>query len=225
MSRLGIKTVAGFLNLVVMLGLSLFLPAGSLDFWEAWAYMIVFFVPVLLITAYFVRADPSLIQRRLKAGPFAEKRGRQKTVQWAASLIFLLIYITGGLDHRFRWTEVPTVLVIAGEVVVALGFWIVFLVFKENRHTSAAVEIDKDQRVVTTGPYAVVRHPMYSGALLLLMATPVALGSWWALLPASAMVPIIILRLFDEENLLRRDLPGYVDYCRTIRRRLVPHIW
>jgi protein-S-isoprenylcysteine O-methyltransferase Ste14 len=225
MNVLTAKTFAGFANLLVILGLSLFLPAWSLDFLEAWVFLIVFFVPVLVISVYFLRHEPELIERRLKAGPSAEKRTSQKIIQSLASLFFILMFLVPGFDHRLHWSHVPPILVIAADIVVLLGFWIVFLVFKENRYTSAVVEVAAEQQVITTGPYAVVRHPMYSGALLLLFSAPIALGSWWALPLFLPMFVVIVLRLLDEERFLLQSLPGYEEYCRKVQYRLIPRIF
>jgi protein-S-isoprenylcysteine O-methyltransferase Ste14 len=196
-----------------------------LDFWEAWAFLSVFFFPVLFITLYFLRKDPKLIERRLRVGPVAEKRMSQKLIQSIASLFFILSFLVPGFDHRFHWSLVPTILVIAADGILLLGFFIVFFVFKENSYTSAVVEVGTDQKVICTGPYAVVRHPMYSGALLLFFFMPISLGSWWALLLALPMFVVIVLRLLDEEKFLLRSLAGYGEYCQNVRYRLIPRIW
>ena len=225
MNTLKAKALVGFLKLFVVMGLLLFLPAWSLNFREAWVFLIVFFVPVLLITLYFLKKDPDLIERRLKAGPFAEKRTSQKIIQLLASLFWVLCVLIPGFDHRFHWSQVPPFLVIAADVVILLALLVVYCVFRENRFTSAVVEVSIEQKVISTGPYAVVRHPMYSAGLLLFFSMPVALGSWWALLSALPMPVVIILRLLDEEKLLNQSLPGYKEYCQKVRYRLIPHIW
>jgi protein-S-isoprenylcysteine O-methyltransferase Ste14 len=225
MNSLTAKALTGFAKLLGILGLSLFIPAWSLNYWEAWVFLIVFAAPVLLITLYFLRKDPSLIERRLKAGPLAEKRALQKVIQALASLFFILVLLIPGFDRRLHWSYVPVFLVIAADAAVLLGLVIVFFVFKENSFTSAVVEIAVEQKVISTGPYAVVRHPMYSGGLLLFFSMPIALGSWWALCASFPALVVIILRLLDEEKLLRESLPGYSEYCREVRYRLIPHLW
>jgi protein-S-isoprenylcysteine O-methyltransferase Ste14 len=225
MKILIIKTFAGFFNLLVILGLTLFLSAWTFDFWEAWVYLAVFFIPVLLITIYFLKTNPDLIGRRLKVGPTAETRISQKILQSMASLFFISIFIVPGFDHRFHWSNVPTMLILIADSFVLLGFLIVFYVFKENSYTSAIVEINAEQKVISSGLYAIVRHPMYSGALLLLLFTPIALGSWWALFFFIPMLGVIILRLLDEEKLLNQSLLGYTNYCQKVHYRLIPYIW
>ncbi len=225
MIALQTKALAGFLNLFIVVSLSLFLPAWSLDFPEAWVYLLVFFGAVSLITLYFLGRDPDLIQRRLKAGPFAERRPFQKLVQFLASLCFLLLFIIPGFDHRLHWSSISPILIIAGDLCVLSGLFVVFLAFRENSYSSALIETGTGQKVIATGPYAVVRHPMYTGAVLLILFTPIALSSWWGMLPALALLAVVILRLLDEERFLTSALPGYREYCHTVRRRLLPGVW
>jgi protein-S-isoprenylcysteine O-methyltransferase Ste14 len=212
-------------QLLLALLLFLFLPAGSLGYWQGWLYIALFGVSVSAITWWLQRNDPELLRRRLVAGPSAEKDPRQKLIQAIASVAFIGIFIVAGLDHRFRWSTVPTGLVLLGDFLVVLGLWLVFLTFRENSFTSAAIEISAGQAVVSTGPYAVVRHPMYAGALVMLLGTPLALGSWWALGPFLILLLTIIWRLLDEEQFLARDLPGYDAYRAKVRHRLLPYTW
>jgi protein-S-isoprenylcysteine O-methyltransferase Ste14 len=207
------------------MALSLFVAAWTLDFWQGWLYLAVFFTPVLMITVYFLRADPGLIESRLKPGPTAETRIRQKIIQSLASIFFILMFIVPGFDHRLQWSQIPVVLTLAAAGGVLFCFLIIFLVFRENSYSSAVVEIANGQKVISTGPYAIVRHPMYSAALLLFFFTPIALGSWWALPLALPMCILIALRLLDEEKLLFQSLEGYPEYCRLVPFRLVPFIW
>ena len=207
------------------MGLFLFLPAWSFKFWQAWIYLFIFGTASLLITFFLMKKDMELLQRRLKAGPGAEKEKSQKFIQAVASISFISILVVPAFDHRFGWSNVPVYLVIAANVFVATGFFIVFLVFKENSYTSAIIETATGQVVVSTGPYAVIRHPMYSGALLMLLFTPIALGSFWGLLAFIPMVIAIRWRLLDEEKYLSENLPGYIDYCKKTVYRLIPAIW
>jgi protein-S-isoprenylcysteine O-methyltransferase Ste14 len=139
--------------------------------------------------------------------------------------LFFSILIIPSLDHRFGWSNVPLSIVIVGDILVALGFYLIFLVFRENTFAAATIEISTDQKVITTGPYSIVRHPMYIGALIMLLGTPPALGSWWGLLTFIPFTMIIVLRLFDEEKFLLKNLPCYKEYCQKIRYRLIPSLW
>jgi protein-S-isoprenylcysteine O-methyltransferase Ste14 len=219
------NTWAGAGFLIIVLWLMLFLPVGSFDFWQAWCYWVVFSASVILITRYFLKADPELIKSRLQAGPGAERERSQKFIQLFMTVAFILLMILPGLDQRFGWSYMPVPAIITGDLLVAIGFFVVFLTFRENRFTSAIIEIGKDQTVVSTGPYAVVRHPMYAGASLLILATPFALGSFWDLIPALIMIAGVTARLLDEERFLSAALPGYREYYTKTRFRLVPFIW
>ena len=220
-----LKAFAGLAWLLLVLAASLFLSAGTLRFPEAWVFLGVFTGAVVAVTAYLVRRDPALLRRRLAAGPVAEQRGVQKIVQALASLCFVAVFVVSGLDRRRGWTSVPAPAVLAADALVALGFLVVFLVFRENSHASAVIEVSPGQRLVSTGPYRYVRHPMYAGALLLLVATPPALGSLSGLVPVLALAAVIVARLRDEERLLSAELPGYGAYRREVRWRIVPYVW
>jgi protein-S-isoprenylcysteine O-methyltransferase Ste14 len=219
------KTVLGFTQLIGALGILLFAPAWTLDYWQAWLYWFVFAASSALITAYLWKKDPKLLSRRIDAGPGAESEKNQKLIQLLASFIFLAAMILPSLDHRFSWSAVPLSAVLAGDVLTALGFFIVFLVFKENTFTAATIVVTPGQKVVSTGPYALIRHPMYSGALVLLFGTPLALGSWWGLLMFMPMLFTIAWRARDEERFLFKNLSGYKEYCQIVRYRLVPFAW
>jgi protein-S-isoprenylcysteine O-methyltransferase Ste14 len=219
------KTVLGFTQLIGALGILLFAPAWTLDYWQAWLYWFVFAASSALITAYLWKKDPKLLSRRIDAGPGAESEKSQKQIQLLASFIFLAAMILPSLDHRFSWSAVPLSAVLAGDVLTALGFFIVFLVFKENTFTAATIVVTPGQKVVSTGPYALIRHPMYSGALVLLFGTPLALGSWWGLLMFMPMLFTIAWRARDEERFLFKNLSGYKEYCQIVRYRLVPFAW
>jgi protein-S-isoprenylcysteine O-methyltransferase Ste14 len=219
------KTLLGFTQLVAVLGVLLFAPAWTLDYWQAWVYWFVFAASSALITTYLWKNDPKLLERRINAGPGAENEKSQKLIQLLATFIFIGAMILPSLDHRFSWSAVPLPEVVAGDVLTALGFLIVFLVFKENTFTAATIAVTVDQKVVSTGPYAIVRHPMYSGALIMLFGTPLALGSWWGLLMFIPMILTIAWRARDEERFLMKNLSGYEQYCQIVRYRLVPFAW
>ena len=225
MNSLAGRTILGFTQLIVFLGVALFVPAWTLDFWQAWVYIFVFAGAAALITVYLWNHDRKLLESRVKAGPGAEKEKNQKLIQVFASLAFIATLVLPSLDRHFLWSRVPLAFIVGGDALVALGFLAVFIVYKENTFTSATIEVAAGQRVISTGPYAIVRHPMYAGALLMLFATPIALGSWWGLTMFIPMALVIVLRLRDEEIFLQKSLPGYREYCGKVRFHLVPYIW
>ena len=219
------KAWVGIGLLAVAMGLLLFLPAGAIRWWEAWIYLGVFFGASIPITFYLMRHDPALLERRLAAGPIAEKEPAQKVIMLMASFGFIATLVVPALDYRYSWSAVPTYVVLLGDALAALCFAITFLVYKENTFTSATIEVAQDQWVVSTGPYAIVRHPLYAGGLLLFIGTPLALGSYWGLVASIAVLPALLWRLLDEERLLYRDLPGYAEYCDKVRWRLIPRVF
>ena len=225
MNTLLIKSIAGMLNFFIVMALCLFLPAMTFQFWQAWLYLFCVLISVLYITIYLLRQDSALLQRRLRVGMFSEPRLYQRIIQTFSSLLFIFTYLISGFDHRFHWSSVPPFLVIPADVVVLVGFYVVYRVFMANSYTSSVIEISEEQLVITTGPYAHVRHPLYSGALLMMLATPIALGSWWGLIAIPPLILVVILRLLDEEGFLRESLPGYEEYCRIISWRLIPRVW
>ena len=197
----------------------------SLFYWQAWVWLILFSLSTGAITRDLMTSDPALLARRLHADLRQKKETRQKVIQALASVAFLAIFLVSAFDYRFRWSAVPLVAVVVGDTLLVLGFFVVFLVFRANTFAAATVDVDNAQRVIATGPYALVRHPMYSGALLMLLGTPPALGSWWGLLAVVLLAAVIIWRLRDEEVVLARRLPGYAAYRRNVRWRLVPGIF
>jgi protein-S-isoprenylcysteine O-methyltransferase Ste14 len=200
----------------------LFLPAGSFRFWEAWIYAITLFIPMFTTVLYLVKKDPDLLERRMK---LKEKEDKQKMIIRMSRLPFILGFLIPGFDHRFNWSDVSPVIVIIGNIMVFFSYFWVFLVFRENTYTSRIIEVEKEQKVISTGPYSIVRHPMYSGLIVMFLFTPLALGSWWALI-AFAFIPLVlILRIYNEESVLMKELPGYDEYCQKIRYRLIPNIW
>ncbi len=225
MRNLLVKTFLGFAFLMLVLALALFLTAGSLRFWQAWAYLADFAGCTLLITAYLIQNDRDLLSRRVQGGPVAETQRSQQIIQSLASLFFIALFIVPGLDFRFHWSSVPPALSLVSDGFVALGFFIVFLVFRENSYTSATIEVAAGQKVISSGPYGVVRHPMYAGAFLLLLFTPLALGSWVSLPLPIPLILVIIVRLLDEEKFLAANLSGYAAYRQKVRYRLVPFVW
>jgi len=223
--KLCINALFRLLCLLIVMGALLFLPAWTFNYWQAWAFLSVFGASVLAITLYLIRKDPKLLERRLYGGPTAEKETIQKIIQSVTSAGLIAILIVCALDHRRGWSTVPRCIPLTGDALVALGCLIIFFVFKENTFTSATIEMAADQTVISTGPYAVVRHPMYGGALIYLLGIPLALGSWWGLLVIVVMLPALLWRLLEEEKFLAKNLPGYSEYLNKVRYRLVPFIW
>jgi len=202
--------------------LFLFLPAGSFKFWEAWIYLLALLIPMTLTLIYLVKNDPDLLKRRLR---LKEKEEKQKLIVRLFRLPFILGFLIPGFDYRFDWSEVPSILVVISNVMVFLGYLWVYFVFRENSYTSRIVEVEKGQKVVTTGPYSIIRHPMYLGITIMFLFTPLALGSWWALIIFAFIPVILIIRLLNEESVLMKNLPGYIDYCQKTHYRLVPFVW
>lgn len=218
------KTKAILLTIlgVVVLAAMLFVPAGTLSYWQAWLYMGVLFVPMSTALGYFLKHDPALLERRMR---MKEKEMVQRgLIRWA-SIIFFLAFLVPGFDQRFGWSDVPAALAIICNYITLAGYLLVLRTLRENSYASRVVEVEKGQKVITTGPYAVVRHPMYVGVLLMFLSTPLALGSYWAIIGFVPLVPIIVLRTLNEEEVLRRDLPGYKEYCQKTRYRLIPYLW
>jgi protein-S-isoprenylcysteine O-methyltransferase Ste14 len=225
MNMLHLKAFAGLLFLFVAMAGLLFVPAGTSDFWQAWTFLAVYFACSLALSLYLMIADPALMQRRMRGGPTAEKEPVQKIIMIITSLGFVGLLVVPALDHRFAWSQMSPMMALAGDALVGIGWLAIFFVFRENSFTSATIELAPDQKVISTGPYALVRHPMYAGALVMLLGIPIALGSWWGILVLAAILPALIWRLFEEEKFLARNLAGYVEYQNKVRYRLIPAIW
>jgi protein-S-isoprenylcysteine O-methyltransferase Ste14 len=208
-----------------VLCLLVFVPAGTLAYWQGWVFVAVFAVTTNAIGLWLAMNDPALLERRLNVGPQAEKRLVQKVLISIAFVVFFALPALSALDHRLGWSEIPAWLSLLGDALVALGLLIDLAVFRENSFGGSTVEKMEGQRVVATGPYALVRHPMYVGVLVMLAGVPPALGSYWGLLLVMAAVPILALRIRDEEAMLHRELDGYDAYARTVRWRLMPGAW
>jgi protein-S-isoprenylcysteine O-methyltransferase Ste14 len=213
------------LFLLLVMAALLFLPAWTIHYWQAWVFLAVFGTSALAITAYLMKKDPNLLERRVYAGPTAEKEMVQKILQFIASIGFAAILVVSGLDHHFAWSHVPLYVSLSGDALVAIGFLLIFFVYKENTFASATIEVYPKQKVISTGLYALVRHPMYMGALFLLVGIPLSLGSWWGLFVIVLMMPALIWRLLDEEKFLAKNLQGYAEYKNKVRHRLIPFIW
>jgi protein-S-isoprenylcysteine O-methyltransferase Ste14 len=225
MSKLIIQTLSTFLIGAVILGVLLFLPAWTLNYWQAWVFIVVFMTSVNIIGVYLSLKDPALLERRKKFGPTKEQSPAQKIAISLGILSLLSMFVFCALAHRFGWSPVPAYGSLAGDVLVALGLVINLIVFKENSYGGSTIETVADQKVISTGPYALVRHPMYVGVLIMIIGIPLALDAWWGLAIIAAAAPGLIWRILDEEKFLKKDLPGYVEYTQRVRYRLVPYLW
>jgi protein-S-isoprenylcysteine O-methyltransferase Ste14 len=222
MNNLARQTIIGFIQLIIGLGAMLFAPAWTFMYWQAWIYLFIFGISVVLIFIYLYKNDSKLLERRLNR---TEKEKSQKWIHFFIYILYISLLILSSLDHRFLLSNVPFSVVMAGDVLVALGYRIIFIVFKDNTFAAATIELTSDHKVISKGLYAIVRHPMYLGAIVLLLGTPLALGSWWGLLIFILITYAIVLRLLDEEKFLFLNLTGYKEYCQKTRYRLIPFVW
>jgi protein-S-isoprenylcysteine O-methyltransferase Ste14 len=225
MSSLRKRAFGGLLAFFLVMAALIFAAAGTFDYWQAWTFLAVYFAATLLLTLYLVRKDPALAERRMSGGPWSEKEPAQRVIMSLATVGFIGLMVLPGIDRRLSWSQLPAEMVLFGDALVLAGSLGIFYVFRENSFSSATIEIAADQRVISTGPYAYVRHPMYMAALVMLFGIPVALGSAWGLVLVLAMIPALIWRLVDEERFLARNLPGYDAYRSRVRYRLLPFIW
>jgi len=219
------RALAGFVFLFAVLASVLFGAAGTLHDGRAWLTLAVFFGCAGAITVWLWFHDKALLERRVKAGPGSEPDRMQNVVQGLAGLVFLATFAVPGFDTRFGWSHAPFAVSLAGAAMIAIGFLIVFLTFRENTFTSGTIEIAEGQRVIASGPYAIVRHPMYAGALVMVAGIPLALGSWFGLIAATLLVPVLVWRLMREEAFLATHLAGYSDYRDRVGYRLLPMLW
>lgn len=223
-SRRDLTRKAGRIGFTAFLALSamFFIPAGTLAYWQAWLYLGTLLIPMAFVVRYLVRNSPGLLERRFR---FRERERTQIGVQTCGTFFLLAAFIVPGLDFRFGWSSVPVWAVLAADLTALLGYLLIIRVFMENEYASRTVEVLEGQRVVSTGPYAILRHPMYAGVVIFYLASPVALGSWWAVLPAAIILPMLVIRIVNEEQVLERDLNGYSEYRQKVKYRLVPGVW
>ena len=211
--------------LALIMGALIFGAAGGLWFWQGWTFLAVYFAASALVTQDLIANEPALLERRLKGGPRHETEPAQRLIMALMIPGFIALVVVPGLDHRFGWSQAPAIVGLAGDALVAAGFYVCYRVFKANPFASATIGVVEGQTLVSTGPYAIVRHPMYAGALVYLLGAPLALGSYWGVAALALMLPILIWRLVDEERVLEQRLPGYSDYKRKVRYRLLPGVY
>jgi protein-S-isoprenylcysteine O-methyltransferase Ste14 len=212
------KIIFGILILPVLF----FLTAWTFNYWQAWLYLAVIFLPAAFVLVYFARNDPAFLNRRMQ---FKEPEAEQKKIVSFSAVPLILQFVLPGLDVRFGWSRLPDSIVLLGAALTLLGYIIVILTFMKNRFASRVIVVEEGQKVITTGPYKLVRHPMYFGTILLYTFSPLALGSYWAVIPALFMIPVLVYRIINEEEILKRDLPGYIEYTEKTRYRLIPGLW
>jgi len=225
MNKLYIRGIRSTILGAVVMAAFIFLPAGTLNYWQGWVFFALFLVASSLIGIYLAIHDPALLERRMNVGPTAEKETSQKIISSLALLGFVLLLVFPALDHRFGWSPVPPYVSVLGDALIALGFCLTFVVIMQNRYAASTIQVVEGQKVVSTGLYAYVRHPMYAGVLPMLVGMPLALGSWWSLFGLVFIVPALMWRLLDEEKFLRKNLPGYTEYANKVQYRLIPFVY
>lgn len=223
--KLAVQVLASMLSGVVFFGIALFLPAGTFDYWQAWLFIAVFMTCTLLPSIYLAVHNPDALARRMKAGPAAETRPAQRIIISATVLLVIAVLAVSALDWRFGWSAVPVWAVVVGQVLVAVGLLAAQYVVIENNYAAATITVEADQPLVSTGLYGLVRHPMYSAALVMMISTPLALGSLWGLPVMLLAVPVLAARILDEEKALTQELSGYREYREQVRYRLIPGVW
>jgi protein-S-isoprenylcysteine O-methyltransferase Ste14 len=225
MSNLWAKGIATNIIGIAAILACLFLPAGTLDYWQAWTFLGVLLACSLVLGIYLLVYDRALLRRRLQIGPLAEKEASQKIIVALIMLSVMAIPVFCSFDRRFGWSTTPPWASVLGDALLVLSYVIFIIVFKENTYGASNIQVEEGQTVIASGLYAHVRHPMYAGALVMMVSMPPSLGSWWGFFLVPLAVPVLVWRILDEERFLRKNLPGYADYQSKVRYRLVPCVW
>ena len=220
--KLFIEAISKFSLGVILLGVLLFLPAGTLAWQNGWLFMAVLFLPMFGAGLVMMAKNPTLLRKRLDA---KEKEAEQKTVLMLSAVMFLAGFILAGLDHRFGWSHMPRAFVIAGVAIFLLSYLLYAEVLRENTYLSRTIEVQEGQKVIDTGLYSIVRHPMYAVTIFLFLAMPLILGSWPAFVVFLIYPAIMVKRIRNEEQVLEKGLPGYREYKQRVRYRILPFIW
>ncbi|MFZ5905678.1 MAG: methyltransferase family protein [Chloroflexota bacterium] len=218
-------TVAAVIRLalgLIVIGAMLFWPAGTFDYWQGWMWLAVLGLALAFILVYLAQRDPALLDRRSR---YRETRREQRLIIALSALCYLAAFLLPGFDRRFGWSDVPAWVSIAAQIVVTASLVFIFLVYKINSYASRVIEVQEEQQVIASGPYALVRHPMYLGMMLMIIFSPLALGSYWAVPPTLILPFLLAARAKDEETLLADELKGYREYMQKTRYRLFPGIW
>ncbi len=222
---IGVRATVQSVGALLMFGVLLFVPAGTLRYWQAWVFLAVFTILSLYSAVYLFRKNPAVVERRMRAGPKAETRAVQKVVAAGILILFFGLLVFSALDHRFGWSPVPPAVSLIGAALVVIGLGIAILTVNQNNYAAASIAVEESQTVISTGLYGIVRHPMYMGASIMFAGIPLALDSCWGL---AVLVPVVIVfavRIADEEKLLNQELTGYSEYTGKVRYRLVPYVW
>ena len=223
--RTALQTAASSIFGIALLVASLFLPAGTFDYWQAWVFLAVFALTTIAPTVVLAVRYPDALARRTKAGPMAESRPAQRIIISLTVVLVFATFVLSALDHRFGWSHVPVWLVVVGNILVGVGLGIAQLVIVQNNYAGATITVESGQPLVSTGLYGFVRHPMYFGTVVMMVGTPLALDSLWGLLGVLAAVPVLAARILDEEKMLNDELAGYPEYVQQVRHRLIPGLW
>ncbi|GLV60544.1 membrane protein [Dictyobacter sp. S3.2.2.5] len=223
--KLTLQTAATVVIGLIAFGLLLFLPAWTFNYWRAWVFIVVFALSTNIPSLYLALKNPEALKRRMHAGPGAESRPAQKIIITIAFLSLPAVMVFSAFDYRFGWSPVPDAISIVGDALVAIGLVLSMVVVIQNEYAAANVTVETGQKVISTGFYGVVRHPMYSFVLILMIGIPLALGSWWGLLVLVPGVIVLAFRIHDEEQMLTQELTGYSDYTHRVHYRLLPYVW
>jgi len=222
MNSLKKKLIIRICSIPLFMALLVLLPAGTLLYWQAYLYFAVLLIPMFIAMIYFYRKDPEFLNRRMRT---KEKENSQKIFVLLGSVSIVGAFIVPGLDHRFGWSSVPLAVVLLANILVLISYFFILYVFKVNSYASRVVEVNEGQKVISTGPYAFVRHPMYSGIIIMYFMTPIALASWWGFIPISILPLLLVLRIRNEEKVLTEQLEGYSEYCAKVKYRIIPFLW
>ena len=219
---LAVKAIIRFLSALFIIGSILFIPAGTFKYWNGWLFIASIFIPMIVVLTYLLIKDPELLEKRFKT---KEKEKEQKFIQKVGIVPTLIGFVLPGFDYRFNWSNVPTWLVIIATILVVSGYILFIIVMRQNSYASRVIEIQQNQKVIDYGLYSKVRHPMYIAAIIIMLSSPLGLGSYYALIPMALYPLIIIFRIKIEEEVLKKGLAGYEEYLKKVKYRLIPLIW